>query len=236
MVSRIIIIIVLIALFFFGNFLIVQKGISVSRITQVFAAPAVFVKTIFYSAKIYPELNRLRIENEKLKSQISQMESAAVKTALGGRNGLLAKIYSTYPFNTQNKIILDAGKEAGVEKSSAVTVGGNILLGQITDVFNDYSIAVTIFDSDFKLPVGIGEENVPALFVGGLEPKLTLIIKDKTVKAGEEIYSTGKDFPYGMKIGEVKDVKFEATSAFQEAGIKLSYNFNELREVFVILK
>jgi len=143
------------------------------------------------------------------------------------------KVFSTYPFNYKSEITINAGTDNGVKEGSAVTVDSRFLLGKVTTIFSNYSVVQTIFDTDWNMSVRIGKTGVDALFVGGLEPKLTMIALNKSVSTGESIYSAGTGFPYGLEIGKVKDVIEEPTGVFKETTIEFPYNFNELREVVI---
>jgi len=191
----------------------------------------------------FDENLRLKQENESLKAQIQQLEIrnlppvsffATGKSEIPRDNYLVAKVFSTYPFNIKNQITINAGGKQGIKKMMAVTVGGNLLLGYISEVFDEYSIVQTIFDPSWQLPVRIGKEEVDGLFQGGSEPKLVLIAKEKAIQVGDIAYSASQEFPYGLKIGEILEIKENAAGVFKEAVLKIPFNINELREVMVI--
>ena len=189
--------------------------------------PVFLVRALFSRADLYEENLFLKQQNEDLRAQINELRTTNYK--LQTDNYLTAKIFSTYPFNIKNQLTINAGEKQGVKKGTTATIGENILVGQIIEVFENYSVARTIFDPKWQLPVRIGEEEVNGLLQGGNEPKITLI--EKPVKAGDIIYSAVADFPYGLKIGEISEIKETASGIFKEAEVKVSYNINELREV-----
>jgi len=182
----------------------------------------------------FDENLRLKQENESLKAQIQQLEIRNWKLEIPRDNYLVAKVFSTYPFNIKNQITINAGGKQGIKKMMAVTVEGNLLLGYISEVFDEYSIVQTIFDPSWQLPVRIGKEEVDGLFQGGSEPKLVLIAKEKAIQVGDIAYSASQEFPYGLKIGEILEIKENAAGVFKEAVLKIPFNINELREVMVI--
>ncbi|MEK7194039.1 MAG: rod shape-determining protein MreC [Patescibacteria group bacterium] len=189
--------------------------------------PVFLIKALFSRADLYEENLFLKQQNEDLRAQINELRTTNYK--LQTDNYLTAKIFSTYPFNIKNQLTINAGEKQGVKKGTTATIGENILVGQIIEVFENYSVARTIFDPKWQRPVRIGEEEVNGLLQGGNEPKITLI--EKPVKAGDIIYSAVADFPYGLKIGEISEIKETASGIFKEAEVKVSYNINELREV-----
>jgi cell shape-determining protein MreC len=117
-----------------------------------------------------------------------------------------------------------------------VAVAETILVGQISQVFKNYSLARTIFSPDWEIPVRIGEKKIPALLIGGPNLKLTMIVNDQRIFDGQPVFVSSQDFPYGMKIGETVNVKSDsATGVFQEAGVKIDYDLGGLTQLTILL-
>jgi len=192
-----------------------------------------FTSFFIKKERSFDENLRLKQENESLKAQIQQLTTNN-QPLTTNNNYLVAKVFSTYPFNIKNQITINVGEKQGVKKMMAVTVEGNLLLGYISKVFDDYSIVQTIFDPSWQLPVRIGKEEIDGLFQGGSEPKLVLIAKEKAIQVGDIAYSASQEFPYGLKIGEILEIRENAAGVFKEAVLKIPFNVNELREVRVI--
>ncbi len=190
---------------------------------------------------LYKENLLLKEQNEDLKAQINRLQIADYVPSGHLPQGdklqtdiyLSAKIFSTYPFNFKNQLIVDAGEQQGVKKSAAATVGENILLGQIVEVFKNTGVVRTIFDPNWQLSVRIGKDEINGLFQGGNEPKITLI--EKPVNVGDAVYSAGSEFPYALEIGEISEIKESAGGIFKEAAIRMPYNVNDLREANIII-
>lgn len=145
------------------------------------------------------------------------------------------KIYSTYPFNNRADVVINAGSRQGVKKLTPVTAGEDILFGQIVEVFDNSSIVRTIFTDGWRIPARVGPGEVDALLEGGATPKLTMVAKEKELLEGQSVYSAGQDFPYGLTIGKVKNIKDDPSGVFKEAEVEAPYNFNDLREVTIFL-
>jgi rod shape-determining protein MreC len=193
--------------------------------------PVFLIKEMFSRVDLYDENLSLKRQNEDLRAEINRLQTTDYRLRTG--KYITAKVFSTYPFNIKNQLTIDAGKKQDIKKGGAATIGENILVGQITDVFENYSVIRTIFDPKWQLSIRIGSEEINGLLQGGNEPKITLI--EKPVKAGDIVYSASADFPYGLKIGEISEIKETSSGIFKEAGIKLPYNINELREVNVVM-
>lgn len=206
--------------------------------------------TIYFTAffikkeRSFGENLRLKQENEELRAQAQKLEIGKDppgsclrqqwKLEIPQENFLAVKVFSTYPFNIKNQIIVNAGEKQGIKKLSAAVLE-NILVGQVIEVFENYSVVKTIFDSNFQLPVRIGKDEINALFQGGAEPKAVLIDKEKPIQAGDVVYSASSEFPYGLKIGEISEIKETSAGVFKEAVLKMPFNVNELREVNIKL-
>ncbi|MDP3901855.1 MAG: rod shape-determining protein MreC [bacterium] len=144
-----------------------------------------------------------------------------------------AKIYSTYPFSNRAELLLNVGSRDGAEEMMPVTIDGELLIGQIIKVFDNYSVARTVFDPDWELSVRVGIQQIDALLEGGATPRLTMVAKNKEFMEGQVVYSASKDFRYGTPLGTVEKIEDSPTAVFREAELSVPYNFNDLREVTV---
>jgi cell shape-determining protein MreC len=113
----------------------------------------------------------------------------------GNRETLIARIYSTYPFNHRNFLTVNAGFADGVALGMAVSTDGNFLLGQVTEVFEYTSNIRTIFDKNWTISVRLGTKATDALLVSGQDPQLTLIDKKAKAEEGAPVYSASRAFP-----------------------------------------
>ncbi|MBI4087487.1 MAG: hypothetical protein HY434_01510 [Candidatus Liptonbacteria bacterium] len=172
-----------------------------------------------------------RLENEALKAEIAKLNVLSQNPTR--RPGYVSAIvYSRYPFNFKNEILINKGKNDGVLVGSPVFFGA-VLLGRIEKVFNDDALVQTVFDDRFQLSAGIGNSGVKALFKGGSLPKLSLIPLAPPIAEGDIVYSVSPDFPYGAPIGEVRNPAFSSDRLFREASLRFSYDLGEVKTVLV---
>ncbi len=198
--------------------------------------------TIYFTAffikkeRSFNENLRLKQENQELRAQAQKPQTINnQQSTTNDNNYLTAKVFSTHPFNIKNQITVNVGEKQRIKKLAPAVLKENILIGQVNEVFKNYSVVKTIFDSNFQLPVRIGKDEINALFQGGAEPKVVLIDKEKPVQAGDVVYSASAEFPYGLKIGEISEIKETSAGVFKEAILKMPFNVNELREVNIKL-
>ncbi len=179
----------------------------------------------------FEDFNTLKIENNLLNKKIQALE----KNKEEEKNYILAKIYFNYPFNFQSKIALtfDNFKPDLVKANSAILVNKKFLLGKVVEILNNKVIGLTIFDQNWKSSVLISENKAKALLVGGYEPMLTFIDKNNLPKKGDLVISVDENLPYGLIVGEVKEVILNEAEVWAKATLNLPYNFNFLNEVYI---
>lgn len=215
-------IVILIVTFFSGIF--IPKRAFVASVD--FAKQ--YLKTDFYQENVL-----LRLQNENLKAQLQRVTEnpGSVSGTGASENQMEAQVFSTYPFNMKDVVSVDRGAEDGVAKNMVATVADAILFGQVTSVDGHSSTIRTIFDSRWQLPVRIGPDNINGLFQGGNDPKIVLV--ERSVKVGDGVFSAAKEFPMGIKIGEIKEVKEGEGGIFKEATIRTPYSMSDLRVVYL---
>ncbi len=217
-----------------GRRFIPLKHFIVARVESVVKTQVGFLATLTGSDPSSRELAALALENSRLKAQILFLSKEPREEETGGRGHLVAKIYSTYPFNNRGLVSVNAGERDGIRPGMPVTVDGYTFFGSVEEVAESWSSVRTVLDAGWELPVKVGSDSVDALLVGGREPKLTLIVKSGEVSEGDPVYLASREFPYGLKVGEVKGLRGELGSAFREAEVGILFRLYELTEVWIL--
>lgn len=215
--------IILIVTFFSGIF--IPKRAFVASIN--FAKQ--YLKTDFYQENVL-----LKLQNENLKAQLQRAQDNSGETAsleAHRPERFASNVFSTYPFNMKDTISVDRGSTDGIADAMVATVADSILLGQVVGVTEHSAVVRTIFDSHWQLPVRIGPDNINGLFQGGNDPKVVLV--EKPIKVGDGVFSAAKEFPLGIKIGEIKEIKEEAGGIFKEATIRTPYSIGDVKVVYL---
>lgn len=169
-------------------------------------------------------VSELERENENLKSQILIQELT---------DGPSVPVYSSYPFNNRSEIAVAVGEKDGISEGDIVTYGENILVGRVKQIASDTSIVTTIFDPGFETAVRIGPGAVDALLKGGNRLSLSLIPKESSIEEGDIIFTAGAEFPYGLEIGRVRDVRESDGDVFKSAGVNPAFEVKALRDVVI---
>ncbi|OGZ01998.1 MAG: hypothetical protein A2430_00440 [Candidatus Liptonbacteria bacterium RIFOXYC1_FULL_36_8] len=195
------------------------------------------IKTGFLENKEPSEIFSIKQENLFLKGEILRLEKLIPKSgeiSPSLKSELEAYVYASYPFSDKSRLTINKGSQDSVEEKSPIVFQG-VLLGQIFEVFPEYSSFRTLFEPGWEFPVYIGKELARGLYKGGLEPKVELISKKLQIEAGDLILTADpKLFPPGLIIGKVSRVEGEESSPFWSAPVAFSYNLNEIRKVNIL--
>lgn len=176
-------------------------------------------------------LTELHLENQGLRQKIQELTN---KLNLDSQPYLTAWVYSRYPFNNNQSLIIDAGSKAKIKAGWPVLAAEHRLLGKIIRVKTNTSEVETIFSPDWRSAVKIGPLGIEALLVGGRQPKLEFIPANAKINAGDEVLSVSPDLPLNLFVGEVSEVISQPAASLWQAKLKTDYDPNQLKKVFVI--
>lgn len=174
----------------------------------------------------------LTAENEALLAQIDALQSVASAIPTSTDAYLRAVVYSRYPLNFRDELLINAGANEGVAAGKAVVFQG-VLIGTVEKVFADSSLVMTVFDANFKMPVRVGSQGFDGLFTGGAYPEVVSIKKTAALAPGDIVYTAAPDLPYGMPIGIVQATSTSPDDLFQSASLGFAYDMNTIQTVLV---
>ncbi len=157
----------------------------------------------------------------------------STKTTESTLQGKKVPVFSRYPLNFKNEILVAGGEKEGIKVGDVALYQGAIL-GTVEKVFKDSALIRTIFDTRFKSPVRVGAEGADALLVGGVQPRLTLIPAAASVANNDTVYSAAEDMPYGIGIGAIQNLHDAPDSMFKDASLRLPYNPAVMSEVLLV--
>ena len=219
---------------FFKAFILIACFIAIfffrSEATGAFLAARGFVEGLFNSTN-YRTLTTLKTENASLKKQLEKFSAVEKKD---GSQFLEARVYSRYPFNDKNVIVIDKGFADGIAEGMPVLAAKNILLGRVKGVQRFQSEVITIFDPDWKTSASIGTTHIKTVLNGANTPHAELIPKDAPVAAGDEIVNSAQEFPLGLLIGTIKSVTLDEKKVWQIADIDVPYAIEDIDSVLVM--
>jgi len=174
----------------------------------------------------------LAAENDALKAQIAAYENGASRLPSSGGHYIPAMVYSRYPLNFKNEILVDAGSANGIATGTAAVFQG-MLIGRVTKVFPHEALIQTVFDSGFEIPARVGTSSYDGLFEGGSYPTVGSIAKNAALRDGDVIYAAAPGLPYGLPLGTVSATSTSGDSLFTDAAVAFPYDMNGIQTVLI---
>lgn len=175
----------------------------------------------------------LAAQNAALQAQLAKLQVIASQLPTSTPSDVRAMVYSRYPMNFRNELLVSAGSDDGVAAGDAVMFQG-MLLGQVQAVFSSEAVVQTIFDNTLKMPVRIGNGGVNGLLQGGANPVIGSIAANAPVAAGDIVYSAAPGIPYAAPIATIVATSTSADDLFQQATISFPYDINDVETVLII--
>jgi rod shape-determining protein MreC len=180
----------------------------------------------------------LEQENEQLSTLLQLQSSFTYKTAA-------AEVIARESSEVRRSVTLSKGSDDGIVKGDVVIAAGGALVGRVVDVGPNFSI-VTLINDRTSTVIGMTETNqAKGDVVGQLGGALIMqnIDSTETVQPGEQVLTAGIElpggirspYPKGLLIGEVTDVKREASSVVQTAYLLPTTNLDKVTYVLVVL-
>jgi rod shape-determining protein MreC len=184
------------------------------------------------------------IENAKLEAELEnckelRKQNEALKTQLDIDIGEdfeleMARVLGIDREGEAQHIIIDKGSDNGLEKGDPVVLG-RILVGEVRDVFDSTSRVRLISNQNSNVSVISEETRAKGLLHGTLEGLVMEdILENEKIEEGNTIMVWSDDFPNGLVVGEVREVKIVPTSSTKEAVVQSPLNFEDLNYVFLI--
>lgn len=179
-----------------------------------------------------PDSVATETQNEALQAQLATLQVVSSQLPQAPADDIRAMVYSRYPFNFKNEVLVNAGSANGVAEGKAVLFQG-VLIGSVEKAYADSALVETVFDSGFKMPVRVGKSGYDALFIGGAYPKLSSIDKNAKVTAGDIVYAAAPGFPYGLPVAVVDGTSTSSDNLFLDASLRFAYDMNAVQTVLI---
>jgi cell shape-determining protein MreC len=168
--------------------------------------------------------------------KLNHLSSSSEVLSLSNLNNshlLPVKIYSNYPFNDYGSIVLASGEKNGLKVGMPVLVSSTTILGVITKVNQNTALVMTIFNSQWKSSIFLGEQKINGLLEGGINPEINYVDKNASTSPNLVVYNADSRFPLNLIFGQTG--QFETKNIWQKAPLNFFYDLASLREVFVLL-
>jgi rod shape-determining protein MreC len=201
------------------------------------------------------DLAELRRRNEELQGLVDKLmiENVRLKEIESENKTLLALLnfveaYPTYdytasrvigrdPGNLLGYILIDAGQRSGLQPGMAVVTERG-LVGQIIYVGDTTSKVLLITDPLSAVNAVLQTSRATGIVKGqaGGQCYLDEIPQGAAIEIGDIVLTSGLggNFPRGLVIGQITDLKKQDTAMFQQAALRPTVDFNRLEVVLVV--
>ncbi len=201
-----------------------------------------FLAGVLRAGDLKKEADELKLKNQELLSQIitleeQKKENNILREALGiglQKEFKLALAQVIGKDISQDSILINKGVQDGLLKDMPIITEQNVLVGRVSEVYDRFSKVLLISHKnsslDAELGVVRGQGNFNLLF--DLIPREQEIFPGDVVATG----GLGNDFPKGLLVGKIKEVKKSDLEPFQQAEIEPAFNISQIEKVFIILE
>jgi rod shape-determining protein MreC len=189
----------------------------------------------------------LQSENARLHSLIRRAYILDAPVYFPINDDILRQQYRYFPAQTVNRsfnkannaILLDKGSKHGVYSGMAV-IGPNGVVGIVKDVGIQYSSALTLLHSNFRLSVGMKKND----FYGTLQwdgrdykyAHVTDFPPHIILEVGDTVVTDTRSsvFPSGIPVGEIVEFEHITTGDYVQAKVRIFTDFTSLGAVYMV--
>src|SRR5580700_2563481 len=190
--------------------------------------------------RLQAELDRLKMENQSLKADISTADRAKALVAFQQRTQsktIAARVIAAGAGANSKVVFLDRGSGAGVEKGMPVVTPDGIV-GKVIAAYPMASEVMLITDPEFAAGVVSQKNHVVGTLKGQGQGtcKVDYIPSEEKLETGEMFFTSGDDriFPKGFPVGVVRAVR--PGSPYQEVLVEPTGLERGVEAVLIVLE
>lgn len=200
--------------------------------------------------------NELKDENLDLRQKVTSLtqleeENQRLRTALGLKDKFSeydvigANIVGSNPGNFYYNFRIDAGSLDGIVIDAPVVAGDNVLVGRVYSVDLTSAVIIPMIDEKSGISVwNTKSEGGQGIVKGDIELKeqgkclMDTISEEFRLQVGDVIETSGigSVYPRGILVGVVEKINREESLIERNAIIEPLVNFNEIREVYILVE
>ncbi len=196
---------------------------SIYRGSIVVSLPSKALKSVMFTVEnhmnIYKQNIELRKNNALLKEKIydpsflilenEQLRKLLVDQETSSNNMISSRVMIDKKSPYLNSFVINGGRNKKI-KNGMIALDGKYFVGRIVDVNFFSSRVLLITDLNSRIPVVIEPKGYHAIMAGNGTPNpiLEYLPKNHNIKAGNKVFTSGKEgiFSPGIPIGKIKMV------------------------------
>ncbi len=233
------------------------SGIVASPMQKVLSSAVNSYNTIY--GYLY-EYDSLMAENESLRTQLAEAQQSArdgiaaseenvrLREALELRQKHTdyvlesAKVVLWSSSNWSSSFTISKGRSSGIELGDPVITEYGALVGQVTELGENWATVSTLIDVDMSVGAYVGSSGSSGMVVGEYAlmkdktAKLTFLADGAQIFEGDEVLTSGSGgaFPAGLVIGKISNVQTEAGGQIEFGIVVPQCELDALVQVFII--
>lgn len=180
-------------------------------------------------------LQEIERENQRLRELLSFSETRPSIELRGGQ--IIARVIGRDSNNFLNFLMVDLGSRQGIEVGMPV-MNNQGLVGRVSQVTSTSSKVLLISDPLSTVNAILQSSRLTGVVngVAGGDPVMGFIPQGSRVGVGEVVLSSGMggNFPKGIPVGQVTEVRQRDFEVFQEAVVKPIVDFARLEFVLIV--
>ncbi|MEA5151716.1 MAG: rod shape-determining protein MreC [Oscillospiraceae bacterium] len=206
------------------------------------------------------DYDSLMAENESLRSQLADaQQSARDGIAASEENTRLRQLlelrekHTDYQMesckvvlwsasNWSSSFTISKGKSSDIELGDPVITEYGALVGQVTELGENWATVSTIIDVDMSVGAFVGTTGSSGMVVGEYSmmkkkaAKLTFLADGAQIFVGDEVLTSGSGgaFPAGLVIGTISNLQTEAGGQIEYGIVQPQCDLDSLVQVFII--
>jgi rod shape-determining protein MreC len=189
--------------------------------------------------RMVTELDKLKLENRSLRSELRTAERAQALSQFRARipsQTLAARVIGTGTGVNSRSVFVDRGSLSGVKAGMAVITADG-LVGKVTAAYPASAQVLLVTDPNFAAGVLNAQSRAEGTLKGVSRTacRVDYLQNEEKVEVGEWFYTSGEDriFPRGLPVGQVQAVA--VGQPFKEVILKPSGLARGLEEVLIVL-
>ena len=144
--------------------------------------------------------------------------------------------------NWAHSFTISKGTSSGIEQGDPVVTEYGAVVGQITEIGENWATVSTVIDVDMSLGAFVGNTGTSGIVLGEYalmkerQAKLTYLADGAQIYVGDEVLTSGAGgaFPQGLVIGRITAVQTEAGGQVMYGLVEPECPFESLVQVYVI--